>query len=237
MEERIKLAIKFEKERKNDILKLLEYFGGKNHICGGFPGDAYCYIDIDGNINVMLSWNSKIMSFDRFDYSELIKKIQFIPGDKVTVNLPGFGEHSEKEVDKLIWNSKSKAIAYSMRCEDGEKEIYSPDVLDPVVKEVTVNNKEDFQDQEKFEKYYKEITSYECDIFRFDSKISEKDFVIKKDPVEEGHYLTIRLGLQGIYTSVNYWKDNNWMAQVADGSSVIARIREPLKLKYYTEDL
>lgn len=92
-------------------------------------------------------------------------------------------------------------------------------------------------DKEKFEKYYKEITSYECDIFRFDSKISEKDFVIKKDPIEEGHYLTIRLGLQGIYTSVNYWKDNNWMAHVADGSSVIARTREPLKLKYYTEDL
>lgn len=92
-------------------------------------------------------------------------------------------------------------------------------------------------DQEKFEKYYKEITSYECDIFKFDSKISEKDFVIGKDPIEEGHYLTIRLGLQGIYTSVNYWKDNNWMAQVADGSSVIARTREPLKLKYYTKDL
>lgn len=27
-EERIKLAIKFEKERKNDIIKLLKYFGG-----------------------------------------------------------------------------------------------------------------------------------------------------------------------------------------------------------------
>lgn len=237
MEERIKLAIKFEKEHKDDIIKLLEYFGGKNNICGGFPGDAYCYIDLDGNINAMLSWNSRIMRFDRFDYSEFIKKIQFIPGDKVTVNLPGFEEHSEKEVGELVWNSKSKSIAYSMRCESGEKEIYSPDVLDPVVKEVTVNNIENFQDQEKFEKYYKEITSYECDIFRFDSKISEKDFVIRKDPIEEGHYLTIRLGLQGIYTSVNYWKDNNWMAQVADGSSVIARTREPLKLKYYTKDL
>ena len=44
-------------------------------------------------------------------------------------------EYSEKEVGKLIWNSKSKAIAYSMRCEDEGKEIYSPDVLDPVVKE------------------------------------------------------------------------------------------------------
>ena len=149
MEERIKLAIKFEKERKNDIIKLLRYFGGKDNLYVGFPGDTYCYIDLDGNINVMHSWNSRIMHFDRFDYSEFIKKIQFIPGDKVTVNLPGFEEHSEKEVGELIWNSKAKAIAYSMRCEGDEKEIYSPDVLDPVVKEVTVNNIEDFLGDKK----------------------------------------------------------------------------------------
>ena len=78
MEERIKLAIKFEKERKNDIIKLLEYFGGKNNICGGFPGDTYCYIDLDGNINVMHSWNSRIMQFDRFDYSEFHECITLI---------------------------------------------------------------------------------------------------------------------------------------------------------------
>jgi hypothetical protein len=189
MEERIKLAIKFEKERKNDIIKLLEYFGGKNNICGGFPGDTYCYIDLDGNINAMLSWNSRIMQFDRFDYSEFIKKIQFIPGDKVTVNLPGFEEHSEKEVGRLIWNSKSKAITYSMRCEDEGKEIYSPDVLDPVVKEVTVNNIENllgdkkissinFQDQ----KHY----SDEVELCLSDQhEIKEKNgkwFVVKKKP-------------------------------------------------------
>lgn len=150
MEEgRIKLAIKFEKERKNDIIKLLKYFGGKDNLFVGFPGDTYCYIDLDGNINVMHSWNSRIMHFDRFDYSEFIKKIQFIPGDKVTVNLPGFEEHSEKEVGELIWNSKSKAITYSMRCDGEGREIYSPDVLDPVVKEVTVNNIEDFLTDKK----------------------------------------------------------------------------------------
>ena len=189
MEERIKLAIKFEKERKNDIIKLLEYFGGKNNTCGGFPGDTYCYIDLDGNINVMHSWNSRIMDFDRFDYSEFIKKIQFIPGDKVTVNLPGFEEHSEKEVGKLIWSSKSKSIAYSMRCEDEGKEIYSPDVLDPVVKEVVVNNIEDFlvdkkissinfQDQEHY--------SDEVELCLSDQhEIKEKNgkwFVVKKKP-------------------------------------------------------
>ena len=189
MEERIKLAIKFEKEHKDDIIKLLEYFGGKNNICGGFPGDAYCYIDLDGNINAMLSWNSRIMRFDRFDYSEFIKKIQFIPGDKVTVNLPGFEEHSEKEVGELVWNSKSKSIAYSMRCESGEKEIYSPDVLDPIVKEVTVNNIENFladkkissinfQDQEHYSDEVELCLSNQHEI----KEKNGKWFVVKKKP-------------------------------------------------------
>ena len=188
-EERIKLAIKFEKERKNDIIKLLEYFGGKNNTCGGFPGDTYCYIDLDGNINVMHSRISRIMQFDRFDYSEFIKKIQFIPGDKVTVNLPGFEEHSEKEVGKLIWNSKAKAISYSMRSGDGEKEIYSPDVLDPVVKEVTVNNIEDFLGDKKISSINfqnQEHYSDEVELCLSDQhEIKEKNgkwFVVKKKP-------------------------------------------------------
>lgn len=191
MEEgRIKLAIKFEKERKNDIIKLLKYFGGKdNTIYVEFLGDTYCYIDLDGNINVMHSWNSRIMDFDRFDYSEFIKKIQFIPGDKVTVNLPGFEEYSEKEVGKLIWNSKSKSIAYSMRCEGDEREIYSPDVLDPFVKEVTVNNIEDFLTSKKISSINfrdQEHYSDEVELCLSDQhEIKEKDgkwFVVKKKP-------------------------------------------------------
>lgn len=190
MEERIKLAIKFEKERKNDIIKLLEYFGGKNNTTYvGFLGDTYCYIDLNGNINVMHSWNSRIMDFDRFDYSEFIKKIQFIPGDKVIVNLPGFEEHPEKEVGKLIWNSKVKAISYSMRCGDGEKEIYSPDVLDPVVKEVTVNNIEDFLGDKKISSINfqnQEHYSDEVELCLSDQhEIKEKNgkwFVVKKKP-------------------------------------------------------
>lgn len=49
-----------------------------------------------------------------------------------------------------------------------------------------INVKLNIMDKEKFEKYYKEITSYECDIFRFDSKILEKDFVIKKRSYRRG---------------------------------------------------
>ena len=190
MEERIKLAIKFEKERKNDIIKLLEYFGGKNNTTYvEFLEDTYCYIDLNGNINVMHSWNSRIMDFDRFNYSEFIKKIQFIPGDKVTVNLLGFEEHPEKVVGKLIWNSKSKSIAYSMRCKDEGKEIYSPDVLDPVVKEVTVNNIEDFLADKKIssinfqdqEHYTDEVELCLSDQHEIKEK-NGKWFVVKKKP-------------------------------------------------------
>ena len=85
-------------------------------------------------------------------------------------------------------------------------------------------------DKEKFEKYCKEIESYEYDIMTFDHKNPLKDF-ITKDPEEPGYYLTIRLGLQGIYASVNIWQDGNWMIRVADGSNVVARTRKPLEIK------
>ena len=85
-------------------------------------------------------------------------------------------------------------------------------------------------DQEKFKKYCEEIESYEYDIMTFDHKNPSKDF-ITKDPEEPGYYLTIRLGLQGIYASVNIWQDGNWMIRVADGSNVVARTRKPLEIK------
>ena len=85
-------------------------------------------------------------------------------------------------------------------------------------------------DKEKFEKYCKEIESYEYDIMTFDHKDPLKDFTTK-DPEEPGYYLTIRLGLQGIYAHVNIWQDGHWMAHSLDGSSVVARTRKPLEIK------
>lgn len=85
-------------------------------------------------------------------------------------------------------------------------------------------------DQEKFKKYCEEIESYEYDIMTFDRKDPLKDFTTK-DPEEPGYYLTIRLGLQGIYSSVNIWQDGNWMIHVADGSKVVARTRKLLEIK------
>jgi len=40
--------------------------------------------------------------------------------------------------------------------------------------------------------------------------------------LEDGKYLTIRCGLNGIYTCVNYIMNNEWMVEVADASRTIA---------------
>ena len=52
---------------------------------------------------------------------------------------------------------------------------------------------------DELEKLVDEIRSYEYDIMKFQQSNPLKDFV-NTDPIVEGHYLTIRLGLQGIYT-------------------------------------
>ena len=84
------------------------------------------------------------------------------------------------------------------------------------------------------EKLAEEIKSYEYKILGFSRSDPTKDF-INSDPVEEGYYLTIRLGLNGIYTSVNYWKDGSWAAFCLDGSRVVARTRNILNLTNYEE--
>lgn len=46
----------------------------------------------------------------------------------------------------------------------------------------------------------------------------------KCSPKESGYYLTIRVGLTGIYTHVNQWNNDSckWDAVVLDASSVVA---------------
>jgi len=44
----------------------------------------------------------------------------------------------------------------------------------------------------------------------------------KYPPKEDGYYMTIRCGLNGIYTHFDEWKNNMWQLGVLDNSSVIA---------------
>ena len=52
--------------------------------------------------------------------------------------------------------------------------------------------------------------------------------MVKRNPKENGTYLTIRVGLTGIYKMINIWGNNEWQIKVADASEVVARSEKPL---------
>lgn len=52
--------------------------------------------------------------------------------------------------------------------------------------------------------------------------------MVKRNPKENGTYLTIRVGLIGIYKMINIWGNNEWQIKIADASEVVARSEKPL---------
>ena len=52
--------------------------------------------------------------------------------------------------------------------------------------------------------------------------------LVKRNPTEDGTYLTIRVGLTGIYKMINVWENNKWQIEVLDASETIARSEKPL---------
>ena len=52
--------------------------------------------------------------------------------------------------------------------------------------------------------------------------------MVKRNPTENGTYMTIRSGLTGIYKMINVWENNKWQIEVLDASSTIARSERPL---------
>ena len=57
----------------------------------------------------------------------------------------------------------------------------------------------------------------------------------KYPPKENGFYMTIRCGLQGIYTCLNEWKDNKWQVEATDDSVTIAYSKERISKYTVTE--
>ena len=47
-------------------------------------------------------------------------------------------------------------------------------------------------------------------------------------PKEEGFYMTIRCGLNGIYTHLDEWKGGHWQVRILDDSKVIAYSKEQI---------
>ena len=52
--------------------------------------------------------------------------------------------------------------------------------------------------------------------------------MVKRNPKENGTYLTIRVGLSGIYKMINDWENDKWQIEVLDASVTIARSEKPL---------
>ena len=52
--------------------------------------------------------------------------------------------------------------------------------------------------------------------------------MVKRNPKENGTYLTIRVGLDGIYKMINDWENDKWQIEVLDASVTIARSEKPL---------
>ena len=68
-------------------------------------------------------------------------------------------------------------------------------------------------------------------IYNFNGKYK----LTKYPPKENGFYMTIRCGLQGIYTCLNEWKDNKWQVEAADDSVTIAYSKERISKYAVTE--
>lgn len=52
--------------------------------------------------------------------------------------------------------------------------------------------------------------------------------MVKRNPKENGTYLTICVGLIGIYKMINVWENGEWQIGVLDASEVVARSEKPL---------
>ena len=50
----------------------------------------------------------------------------------------------------------------------------------------------------------------------------------RRNPNEDGIYLTVRCGLTGVYKMINVWQDNKWQIEVLDDSITLARSEKPL---------
>ena len=52
--------------------------------------------------------------------------------------------------------------------------------------------------------------------------------MVKRNPTEDGTYMTIRVGLTGIYKMINVWENGEWQIRVLDASETIVRSEKPL---------
>lgn len=74
------------------------------------------------------------------------------------------------------------------------------------------------------EEYRKKTEPLKKTIYSFNrgGDLMEAFIPFNSPPENEGIYLTIRCGLNGIYTAIDQWKEGKWQLGVLDASKVIA---------------
>ena len=89
------------------------------------------------------------------------------------------------------------------------------------------------------EEYDEEELDFDFDKDPLDNKTIYKfngEYKLAKyPPKENGFYMTIRCGLQGIYNCLNEWKDNKWQVEATDDSVTIAYSKERISKYTVTE--
>ena len=103
------LAIKGYSTRGNEIIKILEMFGGKNTTLEGF--DIHCFYYIDTYNNLMRLGHANYCNpkdFVIFTLEEFLEKYPYKVGDKVLL-------HNQVKVIKNIgWDSNNNEVIYTL---------------------------------------------------------------------------------------------------------------------------
>ena len=127
----MKLGIKGHKTRGDEVIKILEMLGGKNHyiLKGVIDNRFYHNSDIDKNIINSYIGPDEIKEYEIFSLEDFLEKFPYKVGDKVNVwkyRLEGRSELEEGEIKSMRWNSARCEVAY--RFKDITGEFYKNDI-------------------------------------------------------------------------------------------------------------
>ena len=131
----MELGIKGHETRGDEVIKILETLGGKNHYKIKLTGDVenhfYYITNHYKDINNSYIGPDEIKGYMIFSLEDFLEKFPYKVGDKVNVwiNYDYFGGRAEledAEIKSMRWNSARCEIAYKMK--DITREFYKDDI-------------------------------------------------------------------------------------------------------------
>lgn len=182
----MKLGIKGHETRGDEIIKILEMLGGKNHheMSGGIYDKYFYYIDDEyKDISYSYIGPYEIKGYEIFSLEDFLEKFPYKVGDKVNVwvNYDHFSgpraELEEAEIKSMRWNSARCQIAYKMK--DINREFYIEDIKGKIDDKTT-------KDME--EKKINQMSLANCDLDEVEIVLGDR-FKLK---IIDGKYYAVR---------------------------------------------